>query len=86
MTKMIKTTLVAMAILAGASAGYAADGKGGGVGSGAGGFGQDGGRSDEQQMMKQEEMIDRNPTGSIVTCDSGAYDANGNCIMDPNMQ
>lgn len=87
MSKMIKTSLVALSILAGASVGYAAD-NGGNNGRG-GDFSRDGrpeNRVDQPDIWKNNQMIDPNSTGSIVPCDSGAYDQSGNCIVDPDMQ
>lgn len=85
MSKMIKTSLVALSILAGASMTYAADNNGGGRSD----FGRDGrpeNRLDAPDVWENDQMIDRNSTGSIVPCDSGAYDQSGNCIVDPDMQ
>lgn len=82
MSKMIKTSLVALSMLAGASVGYAAD-------NGGRDFGRDGrpeNRQDAPDLMKREQMIDPNSTGSIQTCDTGAYDEFGNCIVSPDMQ
>lgn len=81
MTKMIKTSLVALSILAGASVGYAADNNNNGNMPGAFDRDQRGPSLDER-----EEMIDPNSTGSIETCDSGAYDEFGNCVVSPDMQ
>ena len=81
---MIKTSLVALSILAGASVGYAADNNGG-----RGGFERDGRperRVDPPDVWEREQMIDPNSTGSIQGCESGSYDEFGNCIVDPNMQ
>lgn len=81
MSNMIKTSLVALSILAGASVGYAAD-------NNSGDFGRDGrpeNRLDTPDLMERQE-IDPNPTGSINACDTGTYDEFGNCVVDPNMQ
>lgn len=83
MSKMIKTTLVALSILAGASAGYAAD-KGRDT-SPAGGN-QNNMNNSASGDLDDRMLVDPNTTGSIVTCDSGAYDEYGNCIVDPGMQ
>jgi hypothetical protein len=85
MSKMIKTSLVALSILAGASVGYAADNNNGGRSD----FSRDGrpqNRVDTPDVWEREQMVDPNSTGSIVPCDSGAYDQSGNCIVDPDMQ
>ena len=84
MSKMIKTSLVALSIIAGASVGYAADNDGG-----RSGFDRDGRpeqRVDTPDIWEREQMIDPGTTGSIQGCDSGSYDEFGNCIVDPNMQ
>jgi hypothetical protein len=84
MSKMIKTSLVALSILAGASVGHAADGNNGGRD-----FGRDGrpeNRVDTPDVWENDQLIDRNSTGSVVPCDSGAYDQSGNCVVDPDMQ
>lgn len=87
MSKMIKTTLIALSILAGASAGYAADGKNnGGRADGPGGISQGIRDNSSQGDLDDRMLIDPNSTGSIVSCDSGAYDEFGNCIVDPGMQ
>jgi hypothetical protein len=86
MSKMIKTTLIALSILAGATAGYAADGgrdNPGGRVNGPGGI--DAGQQDSGDL-DDRQLIDPNSTGSIVSCESGAYDEFGNCIVDPGMQ
>lgn len=81
MSKMIKTTLIAASLLAGASFAYADNDSRSAPSADRGNSG------DGPDMMEQEEMLDRNPTGSIVTCESGAYDADGNCVYaDPDMQ
>ena len=85
MSKMIKTSLVALSILAGASVGYAADGNNDGRGD----FSRDGrpeNRIDPPDVWENDQIIDPNSTGSIMPCDSGAYDESGNCIVDPDMQ
>lgn len=85
MSKMIKTTLITLSILAGATAGYAADNNNGRGFDGPGGFDrgvQNRGKGD----LEDRELLDPNTTGSIVSCDSGAYDEFGNCIVDPGMQ
>lgn len=83
MSKMIKTSLVALSLLAAASVGYAADNNGGGND---GRDGITGGRNDGPDLQEREKLIDPNPTGSIVTCDSQSYDEFGNCIVSPDMQ
>lgn len=85
MSKMIKTTLVALSILAGASVGYAADNMNGDRAE----FGRDGrpeNRIDPPDVWERDQMIDPNSTGSIMPCETGAYDQSGNCIVDPDMQ
>lgn len=82
MSKMIKTSLVVLSLLAGASVGYAADNNR----DGSRFDGRPENRLDPPSLDEREEMLDRNPTGSIETCDSGAYDEFGNCIVDPDMQ
>ncbi|MGV3551495.1 hypothetical protein [Rhizobium sp.] len=83
MSSMIKTSLVALSILAGASVGYAADNNGGR---------SDGsGRSFDNQveapdLQEREQLIDPNSTGSIQTCESQSFDEFGNCIVTPDMQ
>lgn len=82
MSKMIKTSLVALSIIAGASVGYAADG-------GRNDVTRDGRpeqRVDTPDIWERDQLIDPNATGSIQGCDSGSYDEFGNCIVDPNMQ
>jgi hypothetical protein len=85
MSKMIKTSLVALSILAGASVGYAADNNGGGRND----MGRDGrpeNRVDAPDVWERDQMIDPNSTGSIQGCESQSYDEFGNCIAEPNMQ
>jgi hypothetical protein len=85
MSKMIKTSLIALSILAGASVGYAADGGRDGIGE----FGRDGRperRDDAPDIWERDQMVDPGITGSIQGCDSGSYDEFGNCIVDPDMQ
>ncbi|MCB1446607.1 MAG: hypothetical protein KDJ87_12670 [Rhizobiaceae bacterium] len=85
MFPMIKTSLVALSILAGASAGHAADNNHNNSGSH---FGRDdrmGGRLDSPEPMERQDL-DRNNTGSIDRCDTGAYDEFGNCIVSPDMR
>lgn len=87
MSKMIKTTLIALSILAGASAGYAADNNNrGGVADGPGGINIDREARRDKGDLDDRMIVDPNTTGSIVTCESGAYDEFGNCIVDPGMQ
>jgi hypothetical protein len=84
MSTMIKTSLVALSILAGASVGYAADNNGG-----RDSFERDGRpeqRLDPPDIWERDQMIDPNSTGSLQGCDSQSYDEFGNCIVDPNMQ
>ena len=81
MTRMIKTTLVALSVLAGASIGYAADNNG--KGNMPGTVDRDRGG---QSFEEREQMTDPNATGSIQPCDSGAYDEFGNCLVNPDMQ
>ena len=84
MSKMIKTSLVALSILAGASVGYAADNNGG-----RNDFSRDGrpeSRVDAPDIWERDQMVDPGTTGSIQSCESGSYDEFGNCIVDPNMQ
>jgi hypothetical protein len=89
MSKMIKTSLVALSILAGASIGYAGDkGRDGNMGH-FGPFGQDGrpeNRESGPDIWEQNNMIDPGTTGSIVRCDTGSYDEFGNCIAGPDLQ
>ena len=81
MSKMIKTTLIAASLLAGASFAYADNGSR----SAPSADGRNNGDGPDQ--IEKQEMLDNNPTGSIMTCDSGTYDANGNCVyVDPDMQ
>jgi hypothetical protein len=85
MSKMIKTSLVALSILAGASVSYAADNGRDNLGR----FGNDGRpeqRDTTPDVWERERMVDPGTTGSIQGCDSGSYDEFGNCIVDPNMQ
>ena len=85
MSKMIKTLLVALSILAGASVGYAADGGRDGLGD----IGRDGRperRDDPPDVWERTQMVDPNTTGSIQGCETGSYDEFGNCIVDPDMQ
>lgn len=87
MSKMIKTSLVALSILAGASVGYAADNNGGR--DGFGDFGRDGrpeNRETTPDIWERDQMVDPGTTGSIQGCESGSYDEFGNCIVDPDMQ
>lgn len=85
MTNLIKTTLLAASILAGASVGYAADG----IGNNKGGatdqtsIGDPHGNEIDNQELR---TVDPAPTGSILPCDSGTYDVDGNCVMEPDMQ
>lgn len=85
MSKMIKTSLVALSILAGASVSYAAEGPNANLGR----FGDDG-RPEQREttpdVWEREQMVDPGTTGSIVPCESGSYDEFGNCIVDPGMQ
>jgi hypothetical protein len=84
MHKVIKTTLLAASILAGASIGYAQENPGrdgpGGINSGIGD--SHGNEIDNEELR----TVDPAPTGSIVPCESGSYDADGNCVVDPDMQ
>ena len=85
MSKMIKTSLVALSILAGASVGYAADGGRDGMGD----LGRDGrpeNRVDAPDVWERDQMVDPDTTGSIMPCETGSYDEFGNCIVDPGMQ
>ena len=85
MSKMIKTSLVALSILAGASVGYAADGGRDGIGD----LGRDGrpeNRVDPPDVWERDQMVDPGTTGSIMPCETGSYDEFGNCIVDPDMQ
>lgn len=84
MSKMIKTSLVALSILAGASVGYAADNNGGRNDMSRDGRPEN--RIDPPDIWERDQMIDPNSTGSIQTCESQSYDEFGNCIVDPNMQ
>jgi hypothetical protein len=79
MSKMIKTSLVALSLLAGASVGYAADNNGGRDS-------RSEGRIDAPDLQEREKMIDPNATGSIQTCETQSYDEFGNCIVSPDMQ
>jgi hypothetical protein len=84
MSKMIKTSLVALSILAGASVGYAADNNGG-----RSDFSRDGrpeNRIDTPDIWEGDQLVDPNSTGTIQGCESQSYDEFGNCIVDPNMQ
>lgn len=86
MSKMIKTSLVALSILAGASVGHASDG---GRDGNMGQFGRDGrpeNREATPDIWERDNMVDPNTTGSIERCDTGSYDEFGNCIGDPDMQ
>jgi hypothetical protein len=81
MSKIIKTTLIAASLLAGASFAHADSN------SRSAPSADNPNSGDGPDLMEQEERLDKNPTGSIMTCESGTYDANGNCVyMDPNMQ
>jgi hypothetical protein len=81
MSKMIKTTLIAASLLAGASFAYADSN------SRSAPSADKGNNGDGPDLMEQEERLDKNSTGSIMTCESGTYDASGNCVyVDPNMQ
>lgn len=83
MSKMIKTSLVALSILAGASVSYAADN------GGRNDVSRDSrpeNRVDPPDVWERDQMIDPNSTGSIQACESQSYDEFGNCIVDPNMQ
>ena len=82
MSNMIKTSLVALSILAGASVGYAADR---GNDNGRDGRGFDRG-VEAPDLMEREKMIDPNTTGSIQTCETQSYDEFGNCIVAPDME
>lgn len=82
MSRMLKTSLVALSILAGASAGYAADRNGGTEGSSR----SDGYENVTPGMPDRQEMVDPNSTGSIDRCDSQSFDEFGNCIVTPDMQ
>ncbi|CAN7519245.1 hypothetical protein [Rhizobium sp. LjRoot254] len=88
MHKVIKTTLLAVSILASASIGYAQqnpglDGPGGFDGRKNLGVGETHGNEIENEELR---TVDPAPTGSIVPCESGSYDVDGNCIIDPDMQ
>lgn len=83
MSKMIKTSLVALSLLAGASVGYAADN------GGRSDFSRDGrpeNRVDPPDIWERDQLVDPGTTGSIQGCESQSYDEFGNCIVDPNMQ
>lgn len=80
MSKIVKTSLVALSLIASASMGYAANNKNDGAG-----YGRDTG-SDGRSDMEQREMLDPNSTGSIQTCGSQSYDEFGNCVVTPDMQ
>ena len=81
MSKIIKTTLIAASLLAGASFAYAEND------SRSAPSADGGNRGKAPDAIEKQEMLDTNPTGSIVPCDSGTYDANGNCVyVDPDMQ
>lgn len=81
MSKMIKTILIAASLLAGASFAYADND------SRSAPSADNGNRGKAPDVIERDDMLDTNPTGSIVGCDSGTYDANGNCVyVDPDMQ
>ena len=81
MSKIIKTTLVAASLLAGAAFAHAAND------SRSAPSADGGNRGKAPDAIEKQEMLDTDPTGSIVTCESGTYDANGNCVyMAPDMQ
>lgn len=83
MPKMIKTSLVALSLLAGAAVGYAADN------GGRSDFGRDGrpeSRVDAPDLQERQRLIDPDTTGSIQTCDSRSCDEFGNCIVTPDMR
>jgi hypothetical protein len=82
MSRMLKTSLVALALLAGASMGYAADG---GMNNDGSGRSVDN-RIDAPDLQEREKLTDPDTTGSIQTCDSQSYDEFGNCIVSPDMQ
>ena len=77
MTKLIKTSLVALSLLAGASMGYAADNN-----NDMGADGRTDMRRDAPDLMEREEL-DPNSTGSIQNCESQAFDEFGNCVVTP---
>ena len=88
MHRVIKTTLLAASILASASIGYAEpsrglDGPGGFNGRGNIGVGDPHGNEIDNNELRE---VDPAPTGSIVPCESGSYDTDGNCVVDPDMQ
>jgi hypothetical protein len=88
MTNLIKTALLAASILASASIGYAQqnpglDGPGGFDGRGSIGVGDPHGNEIDSKELQE---VDPAPTGSIVPCESGNYDVDGNCVVDPDMQ
>ena len=84
MSKMIKTLLVALSILAGASVGYAANNDTGGRNNDGRGMMMD--RNDGPDLQERQKLVDPDTTGSIQTCDSQSYDEFGNCIVTPDMQ
>lgn len=83
MSRFIKTSLVALSILAGASMTYA-QGMNDNDGS------RDGSRierNDTPDLMEREELdLDRNTTNSIDRCETNSYDEFGNCVVDPDLQ
>lgn len=85
MSSLIKTSLVALTLLAGASVSYAADTGRDNLAR----FGNDG-RPEQRvttpDVWEREQMIDPNSTGSIQGCESRSYDEFGNCIVDPDIQ
>ena len=88
MTKMIKMTLLAATLAVSAPFAMAADNRGGmDNGSRSDHMGAFDNNEQGPSLEEREELLDRNSTGSIQACDTGTYDANGNCVyMAPQMQ
>jgi hypothetical protein len=82
MTKMIKMSLIALSFAAAAPFAMAADN------GGMNGRNKDMSDRSPASLEQRELWLDRESTGSIQqSCDTGAYDANGNCVYAaPNMQ
>jgi hypothetical protein len=86
MSNLIKTSLVALSILAGASVGYAADNNNGGGRSDFGSDGRPENRVTTPDIWERDQMVDPGTTGSVQGCETDSLDEFGNCIVDPDMQ
>lgn len=88
MTHLITKTLAAAltaTFMAGASVAFAQQTPGMGPGDSA--FGGDRSPSlEDRERAREGEMLDYGSTGSINNCETQTWDAEGNCVIDPDLR